>query len=277
LMALLYPDGHPYGRRTKGTIAIVERLTRDELLRLHGDRFAPSTVSAVVVGDVDVSRVLDRAADVLGSWRKPAPPALVLPPVAPVVKRQRLVIPMMNKVQADIAYGFVTIPRSHPDYYAYWLMNNVFGQYAMGGRLGESIRERQGMAYYVASSLDPNIGPAPLVVRAGVAADHVDRAVASIDAEADRLARDGATDKELAESRTFLVGAIPRALETNAAIAHFLQTAELLDLGLDYDAKLPEYLGSVTLDQANAVARRALDVDRASVVIAGPYSDGERD
>ena len=29
LMALLYPDGHPYGRPTKGTIEIVERLTRD--------------------------------------------------------------------------------------------------------------------------------------------------------------------------------------------------------------------------------------------------------
>ena len=29
LMALLYPDGHPYGRRTKGSIEIVERLTRD--------------------------------------------------------------------------------------------------------------------------------------------------------------------------------------------------------------------------------------------------------
>ena len=28
-------------------------------------------------------------------------------------------------------------------------MNNAFGQYAIGGRLGDSIRERQGMAYYV--------------------------------------------------------------------------------------------------------------------------------
>ena len=31
LMALLYPDGHPYGCRTKGTIESVERLTRDRL------------------------------------------------------------------------------------------------------------------------------------------------------------------------------------------------------------------------------------------------------
>jgi zinc protease len=273
LMALLYRDGHPYGRRTKGTIELVEAFTRDDLLRLHAERFAPSTLSAVIVGDVDVQRMQDCAAAVLGSWRRPAPRLLTVPPVAPTATRQRLVIPMMNKVQADLAYGFVTIPRSHPDYYAYWLMNNIFGQYAMGGRLGESIRERQGMAYYVASSFEPNVGPNPLVVRAGVSPAHVDRAVASIDEEIVRLTGEGATAKELSESRTFLIGAIPRALETNAAIANFLQVGELLGLGLDYDARLSELLGAVTLDQVNAAARRALDVDRASVVIAGPYAD----
>ena len=31
LMALLYPGGHPYGRPTKGSIDVVERLTREQL------------------------------------------------------------------------------------------------------------------------------------------------------------------------------------------------------------------------------------------------------
>ena len=75
---------------------------------------------------------------------------------------------MMNKAQADIAYGFTTIVRSDPRYYAYTLMNNALGQYGIGGRLGDSIRERQGMAYYVFSSFDANIVEGPLIVRAGV-------------------------------------------------------------------------------------------------------------
>ncbi len=53
LMALLYPDGHPYGRRTKGSVETVERLTRGELVALHAARFAPTELSAVVVGAVD--------------------------------------------------------------------------------------------------------------------------------------------------------------------------------------------------------------------------------
>src|SRR2546422_6398811 len=73
LMALLYPDGHPYGRRTKGSVEIIESLTRPQLLRLHADRFAPTELTAVVVGDAEPARVQDVAARVFGGWRKPVP------------------------------------------------------------------------------------------------------------------------------------------------------------------------------------------------------------
>jgi zinc protease len=273
LMALLYPTGHPYGRRTKGSIGVVEQITRDQLARLHASRFAPSELTAVIVGDVEPVRAGDVTARVFGGWKNPAPAALPVPPVVPAAARQRVVIPMMNKAQADVAYGFTAITRNDPAYYAFWLMNVAFGQYAIGGRLGDSIRERQGMAYYVSSSLDANVAPGPLSIRAGVSPANVDRAIASIDEEVTRLRRDGLTPKELDESRRYLIGSIPRSLETNAAIANFLQVEEFFGLGLDYDARLPDLLKAVTLDDANAAARRVLDPDRATVVIAGPYED----
>jgi zinc protease len=274
LMGLLYPDGHPYGRRTKGSIEVIERLTRTQLLRLHAERFAPGELTAVIAGDVEPERARDVTARVFGGWRKPAPPPLAVPPAVAATGRRRLVIPMMNKSQADIAYGFMTIARADPSYYAHWLMNVAFGQYAIGGRLGDSIRERQGMAYYVSSSLDANIGVGPLTIRAGVSPANVDRAVASIDEEVTRLLRDGLTAQELDESRRYLIGSIPRALETNGAIANFLQVETLHGLGLDYDARLPALLNAVTMDEVNAAARHSLDPQRASVVIAGPYQDG---
>ena len=272
LMALLYPNGHPYGRRTKGTIEIVERLTRADLARLHSSCFSPGALTAVIVGDVDTTRAHDLCARTFSDWGQTG----VRPPYDSVLyptwhQRRRHVISMMNKAQADIAYGFTTITRRDPAYYAFWLMNNVFGQYSIGGRLGDNIRERQGMAYYVSSSLDANVAPGPLTIRAGISPKNVDRAIASIDEEVARLVTDGVTQKELDDSRKYLVGSIPRALETNAAIANFLQTEELFELGLDYDARLPALLGSVTLDEANAAARSAMDPERATVVIAGPY------
>ena len=271
LMTLLYPDGHPYGSKTKGTIDAVERFTREQLLQLHSDRFAPGELTTVIVGDVDPGHAGAAVERVFGGWNRPAPPALSVPRVVAAAVRRRVVIPMMNKAQADIAYGFTTITRTDPAYYALWLMNVAFGQYAIGGRLGDSIRERQGMAYYVSSSLDANIAPGPLAIRAGVSPANVDRAVASIDEEIVRLVRDGLTPQELDESRQYLIGSIPRSLETNAAIANFLQVEHFFGLGLDYDVRLPELLRAVTLDEANAAARQALNPERATVVIAGPY------
>jgi zinc protease len=150
-------------------------------------------------------------------------------------------------------------------------MNNALGQYAIGGRLGDSIRERQGMAYYVFSSLDANVVDGPLVVRAGVSPANVDRTIASIDQEIARLVHEGLTEQELNESRQYLVGSLPRTLETNSGIAHFLQTVEFFGLGLDYDVRIPDLLAAVTLDDVHAAAARVLDADRATIVIAGPY------
>jgi zinc protease len=194
------------------------------------------------------------------------------PPVEPPGERRVRVIPMMNKAQADIAYGFTTIRRSDPAFDAYWLMNNILGEYSIGGRLGDSIRERQGMAYYVFSALDANVIPGPLLIRAGVNPANVDRALASIDEETARMAAEGPTDRELAESRQFLIGSLPRRLETNVGIANFLQMVEFFDLGMDYDLRVPDVLGRVSRDDVHAAARAVLDPSRAAVVVAGPYT-----
>jgi len=273
LMAMLYGEHHPYGRRMKGSVEVVERITRETLLRLHAERFAPTQLTAVVVGDVELPRVLDAAGRVFGGWRAPVPSPIPLAPVPPSASRRRQVFPMMNKAQADIAYGFTTITRADPAYYAFWLMNVALGQYALGGRLGDSIRERQGMAYYVSSQLDANVLEGPLQIRAGISPANVDRAIASIDEELARLRLDGLTARELNESRQYVVGAMPRALETNGGIANFLQTGELFSLGLDYDLRVPGLLGSVTLDDVHEAALRAVDPARASIVVAGPYRE----
>ena len=44
---------HPYGRRVKGSIAAVEAATRERLIATARERFAPSELTAVVVGDVE--------------------------------------------------------------------------------------------------------------------------------------------------------------------------------------------------------------------------------
>jgi zinc protease len=269
LQALLYRDGHPYGQPIKGTIGTVERITRADLVAQHATRFAPSTLLATVVGDVRAADAADRVAAALDGWTTVPSAERDVPPLG-APRPERIFIEMPEKSQSDIAYGFTSINRLDPAYCAHWMMNMILGQFGLGGRLAENIRERQGMAYYAFSAFDPSFGPGPLVIRAGVDPANVARALEAIDAEVGALGRDGATKREFDETRQFLIGSIPRMLENNPSIAVFLQTAELFGLGLDYDRRLPGLLRAVTIDEVNAAAAAVLDPSRACAAVAGP-------
>jgi zinc protease len=127
------------------------------------------------------------------------------------------------------------------------------------------------MAYYTFSSFEPAHGEAPLVVRAGVDPKDVERAVGAIDSEVRALGAEGPTAVEVEETREFLIGSIPRLLETNYSIATFLQTSEGFGLGLDYDRRLPALLAAVTIDEIRAAAAEVLSPEHAAVSIAGPH------
>jgi zinc protease len=270
LMALLYGRQHPYGRPGRGTVASVDGIGRDDLVAFHRTHIGPAGLRLVVVGDVEAPQVSGAVARAFGDWTHDMAAPLRPSPVtmAPERRAERKVVP--GKPQSDIAYGYTTIARHDPRYYALVIMNNALGQYALGGRLGDNIRERQGMAYYVFSSFDANVVEGPLVVRAGVSPANVERTIAAIDEELSKMAREGLTEAELADSRRYLVGSMPRVLETNIGIATFLHNAEFYGLGLDFDQRIPDLLGAVLLDDVNEVARTFLDPARATIVVAGP-------
>jgi zinc protease len=270
LFEMLYGRTHPYGRRAKGTLETLDRIDRQALVDFHARSLRPAGLSLVIVGDVDAARAVDSASGELDGWGNAASAPVVIPPPAPLASRRVKTISMPGKAQSDIAYGFITISRLDPRYYAYWMMNNIFGQFGLGGRLADNIRERQGMAYYTYSSFDAIIGESPLIVRAGVDPKNVERALAAMDAEVQQLGAEGPTETEVEETRQFLVGSIPRMLETNYSIAAFLQSCEFFGLGLDYDQRLPSLLGAVRIDEIRSAASDVLSPERAAVSIAGP-------
>jgi len=273
-MKALYGE-HPYARKVRGTVAAIEAMRRQDLVRFHQKGFDPPLLTVIVVGDLIEELAAGAIAKAFGDWTpltKPADkPAVKVADPAAAPARRLVSVPMMSKSQADVVYGFVGVRRSDPDYTAISVMNNALGQYAIGGKLGDSIRERQGMAYYVYSTLDATFGPGPFSIRAGVAGANVERTIDSIDAELKLVIDKGFTAQEIDESKSYLVGSLPRQLETNAAIASFLLNVETFGLGLDYAERLPGLIGAVTKEQADAAARRLLDPSRATIAVAGPW------
>ena len=270
LFELLYGATHPYGRHAKGSVESVPRITRQDLQAFHARRFHPAALSLAVVGHVTPGHALARAEIELDGWSGSPLDEPSLPPPPAALARRQLRIDLPGKSQSEIAYGFTAISRLDPRYDAYFVMNNILGQFGLGGRLADNIRERQGMAYYAFSAFDPSVGVGPLIVRAGVDPDNVTRALDAIDQEVRVMGTDGATAEELAQTKQFLIGSIPRTLETNSGIASFLQSEEQFGLGLDYDRRLADDIRAVTLEQVREAAAELLHPDRAAVAVAGP-------
>ncbi len=277
VLELLYTGNHPYGRPPKGTVAGVERVSGADMTAFHARRLRPSVLSLVIVGDIPPSHALARAAAELDDWRAEPAERYDVPAPPPPSGRHQRVIAMPGKPQADVAYGLMAIRRLDPRYDAHWMMNNILGQFGLGGRLAENIRERQGMAYYAFSSLEPAAVEAPLLIRAGVDPANVDRVLDAISHEVATLAADGPTEREVEETRAYLIGSIPRMLETNQSIAGFLQMAEEYGLGLDFDQRLPGLLRAVTIEEIRSAAAETLQPDRAAIAIAGPPPGAEPD
>ena len=182
----------------------------------------------------------------------------------------RRAVTLAGKEQTDVALMFPVMGAGEDGFYDFDVADTIMGQYGMMGRIGDSVRQRQGLAYYAYSSTSPHLGQSIWHSRAGVDPANVDRAIESIIAVISAVAKDGLTAAELDGARRLMTGRLALAMQTNAGIAQMLLTIEELELGLDYVDRYPALLESVTLDSARAALAKWLAPDRFVIGIAGP-------
>ncbi|GIW03939.1 MAG: proteinase [Thermomicrobiales bacterium] len=271
LRQLLYPEGHPFRHRVIGEEAALAAITRDDLIEFHRAFYGPKVSTVAIVGGVPAAdaaaQLIAQRFDAWVSDAAPAPPAPV-PPLPTGQPRASETIPA--KSQTDLAIGTITIERLHPDYYALDMANLILGRLGLMGRLGANVRDRQGLAYYAFSAIEPGRTSSVWLARAGVDPRNTERALSAIIEEVARLRDDGVTDEELADGKSFLTGSLPIALETNDGLATTLLNIEHYGLGLDYLERYPEIIQALTRDDVQRAATAHLDPSRLAVGIAGP-------
>jgi zinc protease len=269
--AAAYPDGHPYGREAGGSLESVRTITRQDLEDHYRAYVRPDTGILVIVGDITPEAGLDLARQALGDWQVDGgAPALVIPDAPQPAETREVQHFLAGKTQNDLVLGFPALRRTDPDYYAMEMMNLILGRLGLYGRLGKSVREDQGLAYYAYSGLEAGLGAGPWAVRAGVNPANVRRAVASILTEIRRMQDEPVRAQELDAGRRFLTGTLPLRLETNNGLVRQILEIELYGLGWDYIQRYPEIVNSLTVEDVQRVARSYLHPNRFVLAIAGP-------
>lgn len=271
---LLFPESHPHRQVPDGDEVAIASLTRQDLETFHRDRYRPEATLLAVVGDIRPADVLATVDELFTPW--PQRGGWALPPVPPVPRpagRLRGEHRMQGKTQSDIVLGVPGVARADPAYYEMMMANLILGQLGMMGRLGDRVRERQGMAYYAFSDLRAGLLAGPWVVRAGVNPANEEAAVEGILGEIRRFQDDGPEDAELADARDFLIGSQAVRLETNPGIAQMLADIELFGLGLDYLERYPQLIRGIAREAVITAARR-FPRDSYCLAIAGPEPGG---
>lgn len=267
----LFPAGHLYGRAISGYEGTIASLQRADIRAFYRQHIGPGDGIVVVVGAVHAAAVLADLERTLGAWRQPdLQPTPEIAPIPPLVKQITAGTTMPGKSQSDILLGWLGLPRRHDDFFPALLANSILGQFGMGGRLGHSIRERQGMAYYASSILESNSMAGTWYASAGVNPTNVAPTVQTILDEIKRIVQEPVSADELADVQANLTGSLPLRLETNGGLAGYLLDMVWYDLGLDYLSNYAEKIRGVTTNDILRVAQTYLHPDRYVLAVAGP-------
>ncbi len=266
-----YPPEHPYHRTLEGEEESIAAVTRDDLVAFHRRHYRPEGFAIAVVGDVVPASILARLRALWDGWRPlGVVETMTAPPVGPASAVQRKVVAIPGKTQADIVLGVPGFTRTSPDFYAAMMADLILGRLGLMGRLGATVRDQEGLAYYVYSQAQAGFLAGPWAVRAGVNPRNVDRAVEGILREIRGLQREPVRNGELSDAQNYLVGSLAVRLETDAGIAQALLEIELFNLGLDYLHRYPAVIRGMTPDAIGAAASRYLDLNGYTVATAVP-------
>ncbi len=266
---LLYGATHPYGHPVTGNRESVSRITYDDVRSFYNQHVGPQNGQFVIVGDIDPVDVITRMDALFSQWHGPSC-SVQIPNVQPPSAVRSEHVTITDKAQSDFVLGWLCVPRKHPDWTPVVVANTIWGRFGMGGRIGEQVREKQGLAYYVYGSVEGNFAAGTWSAVAGVSPDKVQQAVDSILVEVQRLREEPVTAQELADAQEFLIGSMPIRLETNEGIAAAISDMVWYDLGLDYLLHLEDRVRKVTPEDVQRVAQTYLDVDAYVLAVAGP-------
>jgi zinc protease len=263
--------GHPYRHPSDGYPETIRAIKRADLVDFHARHYGPKEMVIVITGAIKPERALELVKETLGGWSNPDQPDVIeVPEVTPLSETTRAHHEIEEKSQADIVLGVVGPRRKWEGFYPALLGNSILGQFGMMGRIGDSVRNQAGLAYYAYSSLSSSIGPGPWTVAAGVAPENLDKAIELIKAEIKKFIAEPVTAEELADVKSNYIGRLPLSLESNSGVASTLLTIERYQLGLDYLHGYEKMIREITVESVLEAARQYLDPERLAISTAGP-------
>ncbi|MDV7338135.1 pitrilysin family protein [Terasakiella sp. A23] len=258
---------HPYARGSRGTLSGVANITPDDLKSFAKTRLGKDNLIVGVSGDITPDQLkvlLDKTfgdlPDKAASWHVPA---------AKIAFSNGLTVIDKPVPQSSIIFAQKGIERDHKDFYPAYVLNYILGGGGFSSRLYEEVREKRGLVYSVYSYL-ANYEEAELwMAGAGTQNARVKETLDVVRAEWEKAAREGVSEQEVMDAKTYLTGSFALRFKSSDAIASILVGMQKDHLPIDFLETRNQEVEAVTPEDVNRVAKSLLTPENLMAVVVG--------
>jgi zinc protease len=262
-------EAAPYHWPVLGWPTDIESWTQADLKAYFAMGYSPSNATMVVVGGVKAADVFRLADQYIGPIpvHQPPPPIRTKEPTQ-LGERRIYVNKIAQAPLLDIAYH--AVDAKSPDYWTFQLINNLL-RTGESSRFYKSLVDKQQLAVYVASELEPRLDPGLFVIysqpREGVSTEKLEQAIY---AEIDKLAATGPSPEELQKAKNQYIASYYRTLRSIADRAQEVGEAEVIFGDYHLLSGVEQKINAVTAADIQRVIKQYLKPTNRTVATLVP-------
>lgn len=258
---------HPYATIAPKA-ADIERLDRDDLVRLHKARLLPNNAVLVVVGNIDRDELLTKLEEHFGDWPEGESSSADDPALPERSERTITIVDRPGSAQTNIVLANLAVKRTHPDYFPMLVMNQVLGAGA-SSRVFMNLREEKGYTYGAYTRMDMKRLAGDIEATAEVRTSVTGDSIKEFFYELNRIRDERVPDEELKDAKNYLTGVFPLRAETQEGMTGLILNQQLYGLPADYLQTYRDKVNAVSADDVQRVAREHIHPDLLAMVLVG--------
>ena len=265
LAELMWPKS-ALGRMLTGTISNVKRMTKKDLMSFKDKWYHPANITVIVSGKVDPKKIYEYVYKKFSHVKRKN--NITFDKVKMNQKTMRIKVLKGDTSQAHIAIGFHAKGSTVKERFAIKLMNVILGG-NMSSRLFESLREKKGLCYDVASSYKRHSDVGEIHIHAGVDNKNTFASIKEIVSELKKIKEKGITADELKRAKEYAKGQFLLALEGTSTRMIWLGDRIVVHNEFPEQKDIIKKVNLVTIEDVNQVVKKVFDKKHLNLAVIG--------
>lgn len=246
-----------------------------DVKEIHAKFLSGTEGEVTVVGDFDAKEVEEKLSAIFSMWKSKIAYQRIATSATFDVKVPMQSIETPGKANSNYyASQQYAIRDDHPKYPALLLANNVLGGDTLASRLGNRLRQDEGLSYGVSSIFEAS----PIDERASLSISAItnpanrEKLVKVIDEEIQKFVKDGVTEKELKDNIQGFLQSRRLQRSRDEKLARILADNLFTGRNLGYFEKLEADVSKLTVKDVNEAISEYVSPDTFVVATAGDFA-----